>query len=133
AAGAQPGCGWRVEQNKSGGRGGGGWGYPGCGGPGRGAPPRPRGGGGGAPRLVVFDTRREVVERLTALGAQPAGSPREVADAVETVMVSLPTPDVVLAVATGPGGVIEGKRVRRFVDLSTTGAWMAKRIFETLK
>jgi 3-hydroxyisobutyrate dehydrogenase-like beta-hydroxyacid dehydrogenase len=84
-------------------------------------------------RLVVFDTRREVVERLTALGAQAAGSPREVADAVETVMVSLPTPDVVLAVATGPGGVIEGKRVRRFVDLSTTGAVMAKRIFETLK
>jgi 3-hydroxyisobutyrate dehydrogenase-like beta-hydroxyacid dehydrogenase len=48
-------------------------------------------------------------------------------------MVSLPTPDVVLAVATGPGGVIEGKRVRRFVDLSTTGAVMAKRIFEALK
>src|SRR6266699_3727033 len=72
--------------------------------------------------LVVFDTRREAVERLTALGAQAAGSPREIADAVETVMVSLPTPDVVLAVATGPGGVIEGKRVRRFVDLSTTGA-----------
>src|SRR5215831_15747727 len=84
-------------------------------------------------RLVVFDTRREAVERLIALGAQAAGSPREVADAVETVMVSLPTPDVVLAVATGPGGVIEGKRVRRFVDLSTTGAVMAKRIFETLK
>ena len=84
-------------------------------------------------RLVVFDTRREAVERLIALGAQAAGSPREVADAVETVMVSLPTPDVVLAVATGPGGVIEGKRVRRFVDLSTTGAVMAKRICETLK
>jgi len=83
--------------------------------------------------LVVFDTRRDAVERLTALGAQAAGSPREIADAVETVMVSLPTPDVVLAVATGPGGVIEGKRVRRFVDLSTTGAVMAQRIFETLK
>jgi 3-hydroxyisobutyrate dehydrogenase-like beta-hydroxyacid dehydrogenase len=83
--------------------------------------------------LVVFDTRREAVERLTALGAKAAGSPREIADVVETVMVSLPTPDVVLAVATGPGGVIEGKRVRRFVDLSTTGAVMAKRICETLK
>jgi 3-hydroxyisobutyrate dehydrogenase-like beta-hydroxyacid dehydrogenase len=84
-------------------------------------------------RLVVFDSRREAIERLTALGAQAAASPRELADAVETVMVSLPTPDVVLAVATGPGGVIEGKRVRRFVDLSTTGAVMAKRIFEALK
>ena len=84
-------------------------------------------------RLVVFDNRREAIERLTALGARAAASPRELADVVETVMVSLPTPDVVLAVATGAGGVIEGKRVRRFVDLSTTGAVMAKRIFEALK
>ena len=48
-------------------------------------------------------------------------------------MASLPTPDIVLAVATGKDGVIEGKRVRRFVDLSTTGARMAARIVETLQ
>src|SRR5262249_13787955 len=83
--------------------------------------------------LLLVHTPRRAVQSLTALGAQAAGSPRDIADAVETVMASLPTPDVVLAVATGPGGVIEGKRVRRFVDLSTTGAVMAKRIFETLK
>ena len=57
---------------------------------------------------------------------------REVADRVETVMASLPTPDIVLAVACGKGGLIEGNRVRRFVDLSTTGSVMATRIFETL-
>ena len=68
-----------------------------------------------------------------ALGAIAARSPAEVADAAETVMASLPTPDVVLNVATGPGGVIEGKRVRRFVDLSTTGAVMAQRIFDMLR
>jgi 3-hydroxyisobutyrate dehydrogenase-like beta-hydroxyacid dehydrogenase len=84
-------------------------------------------------RVLVFDTNQKAIERLTALGAQAAGSPRAVADEVETVMASLPTPDIVLAVATGPGGVIEGKRVRRFVDLSTTGAVMAKRIFAALK
>jgi 3-hydroxyisobutyrate dehydrogenase-like beta-hydroxyacid dehydrogenase len=84
-------------------------------------------------RLVAFDTRREALDRLTALGAQAARSTREIADEVETVMASLPTPEVVLEVATGEGGVIEGKRVRRFVDLSTTGAVMAKRIFEMLK
>jgi 3-hydroxyisobutyrate dehydrogenase-like beta-hydroxyacid dehydrogenase len=84
-------------------------------------------------RVIVFDTRREAVDRLTALGAQTASSPRAVADEVETVMASLPTPDIVLAVATGADGVIEGKRVRRFVDLSTTGAVMAKRIFTALK
>ena len=84
-------------------------------------------------RVIVFDTRREAVDRLTALGAHAAQSPRDMADQVETVMASLPTPDIVLAVATGPDGVIEGKRVRRFVDLSTTGAVMAKRIFAALK
>ncbi len=84
-------------------------------------------------RLVAFDTRREALDRLTALGAQAAGSTREIVDEVETVMASLPTPEIVLEVATGEGGVIEGKRVRRFVDLSTTGAVMAKRIFEMLK
>ena len=38
-----------------------------------------------------------------------------------------------LAVAAGKGGLIEGNRVRRFVDLSTTGSVMAQRIFDTLK
>src|SRR5438132_14039727 len=83
-------------------------------------------------RLVAFDTRREALDRLTALGAQAAGSAREIADAVETVMASLPTPEVVLEATTGKGGVIEGKRGRRFVDLVTTGALMAKRSFELL-
>ena len=84
-------------------------------------------------RVVVFDARREAIDRLTALGARAAGSAREIADEVETVMASLPTPEIVRAVATGAGGVIEGNRVRRFVDLSTTGAVMAKRIFEALE
>jgi 3-hydroxyisobutyrate dehydrogenase-like beta-hydroxyacid dehydrogenase len=83
-------------------------------------------------RVLVFDVRSEAIDRLTALGAQAAASPRAMADEVETVMVSLPTPEIVLAVATGPDGVIEGRRVRRFVDLSTTGAVMAKRIFAAL-
>ena len=40
-------------------------------------------------------------------------------------MASLPSRDAVLAVATGKDGVIEGSKVKRFVDLSTTGARMA--------
>jgi 3-hydroxyisobutyrate dehydrogenase-like beta-hydroxyacid dehydrogenase len=84
-------------------------------------------------RVVVFDTRGEAADRLTSIGAHARGSPRAVADEVATVMASLPTPEVVLAVATGPDGVVEGKAVRRFIDLSTTGAVMAKRIFELLK
>ncbi len=83
-------------------------------------------------RVIVYDTRQEAIGKLAALGAVAARSPAEVADAAETVMASLPTPDIVLAVATGRHGVIEGKRVRRFVDLSTTGSVMAQRICKLL-
>src|SRR5258705_3706320 len=72
--------------------------------------------------VIALDTRKDVLDRMVALGASAAGSPKEVADRAETVMASLPTPDIVLQVATGPGGIIEGQRVRRFVDLSTTGS-----------
>lgn len=84
-------------------------------------------------RLLVYDTQGQMMSRLTALGAQAATSARDVADKVETVMASLPTPDIVFAVATGKNGVIEGGKVRRFIDLSTTGARMATRVSDTLK
>jgi 3-hydroxyisobutyrate dehydrogenase-like beta-hydroxyacid dehydrogenase len=79
-------------------------------------------------QLVVYDTRREALERLVALGARAAASPKDVADRTETVMVSLPSLQISLEVATGKDGVIEGKRVKRLVDLSTTGSQMAVRI-----
>ena len=79
-------------------------------------------------RLVVFDTRQEVVDKLVARGATAATSPKEVADQVETVMASLPSLQASLAVATGPNGVIEGGRVKRFIDLSTVGSAMAVKI-----
>jgi 3-hydroxyisobutyrate dehydrogenase-like beta-hydroxyacid dehydrogenase len=82
-------------------------------------------------RVFVFDTRSEPVDQLAAVGARICGSARAVADEVETVMASLPTPDIVFAVATGE--VMQGKRVRRFVDLSTTGSVMAKRVSGALK
>jgi len=82
--------------------------------------------------LVVFDTRKDAMERLVALGAQAASSPKDVADRVETVMASLPSLQASLEVATGKDGVIEGKRVKRFVDLSTVGSQMAVRIHEIL-
>src|SRR3974390_3221622 len=76
-------------------------------------------------KLVVNDTCNAGVPPLIALGARLPSPPAGVADRVETVMASLPEPQVVAKVATGPGGVIKGKRVKRFVDLSTTGARMA--------
>jgi 3-hydroxyisobutyrate dehydrogenase-like beta-hydroxyacid dehydrogenase len=79
-------------------------------------------------QLIVYDNRREAMDKLIGLGGQAATSPKDVADRTETVMASLPSLQISLDVATGKDGVIEGKRVKRLVDLSTTGSQMAIRI-----
>ena len=79
-------------------------------------------------KLVVYDTRNDAVAPLVALGAQLASSPADVANRVETVMASLPSLPISKKVAIGEGGVIEGKRIKRFVDLSTTGSRVAAEI-----
>jgi 3-hydroxyisobutyrate dehydrogenase-like beta-hydroxyacid dehydrogenase len=71
--------------------------------------------------IVIYDNRAEAAAPLVALGAMLAASPADVADRVETVLASLPEPHIVAAVATGESGIIHGKRIKRFVDLSTTG------------
>jgi len=83
-------------------------------------------------KLIVYDTRNDAVAPLVALGAQLASSPADVADRVETVLASLPTPQIVAKVATAEGGVIQGKRIKRFIDLSTTGARVAGEIAAAL-
>jgi len=83
-------------------------------------------------QLVVFDTRKEAVDALVRIGAQAATSPKDVADRTETVMASLPSLQASLDVATGKGGVIGGKKVKRFVDLSTVGSQMAVKIHNIL-
>ena len=83
-------------------------------------------------QLTVFDTRKEAVDRLVAMGAQAAASPKDIADRCETVLASLPSLQASLEVATGASGVIEGNKVKRFVDLSTVGSHMAVRIHDLL-
>jgi 3-hydroxyisobutyrate dehydrogenase-like beta-hydroxyacid dehydrogenase len=79
--------------------------------------------------VVAFDTRPVALESAVALGARAASSPKEVADSAETVMASLPSLDAALSVATG---VIEGSRVKRYVDLSTVGSRTAVQIHDLL-
>ena len=83
-------------------------------------------------KLVVFDQRKEAVDQLVALGAEAASSPKDVADRAETVLASLPSLQASLEVATGKDGVIDGKKIKRFVDLSTVGSHMAVRIHDLL-
>jgi 3-hydroxyisobutyrate dehydrogenase-like beta-hydroxyacid dehydrogenase len=76
-------------------------------------------------RLTIFDTDRAAVQTLVEAGAHAADSPAAVASAAEIVLVSLPTPPVVEAVAQAAA---QGSRMKIFVDMSTTGATYAKRI-----
>ncbi len=82
--------------------------------------------------VIAFDTRGAALDRLVALGARAASSSKEVADHAETVMASLPSPAASLEVATGAAGVIEGSRVKRYVDFSTVGSQTAVRIHDLL-
>lgn len=83
-------------------------------------------------QLVVFDTNANAVQALMEKGATRADSPQDVADATEVVLLSLPVPQVVKDVATGAQGLISGARVKVVVDLSTTGATMAKQVAKEL-
>ena len=83
--------------------------------------------------LVVYDTQNEAMQPLLERGAQQAKSPADVASRAEIVLASLPTPDIVKAVALGPDGIIAGNRARIVVDLSTTGPGAAKLVAEGLK
>jgi 3-hydroxyisobutyrate dehydrogenase-like beta-hydroxyacid dehydrogenase len=82
--------------------------------------------------LTICDTSDAAAAPLVARGARRAASPAEVSSAVETVLVSLPTPAVVQAVALGENGVAAGSRVKTFVDLSTTGPRVASVVAQGL-
>lgn len=77
-------------------------------------------------RLCIYDVSEDATKVLVARGAELAASPAEVASRAEIVFMSLPTPNVVRAVAlSGNGGLINGSKVRTVVDLSTTGPGVA--------
>ena len=71
--------------------------------------------------LCIFDTQAAATAPLVARGARLAASPLEVASTTQTVLLSLPTPDIVKAVTVGEGGISRGNAVRTVIDLSTSG------------
>lgn len=82
--------------------------------------------------LAVFDPRPQAVAALAGRGAEACASVAEVGAGAETVLVSLPTPDVVREVIEGEGGLLGGGAMRTFVDLSTTGLAAARSLREAL-
>lgn len=83
--------------------------------------------------LVVFDVNADAVAGLAAAGATVVRAPAEVADEAQTVFVSLPSADVANAVALGSDGLCHGRAMKRYVDMSTTGATAARAIADVLR
>jgi 3-hydroxyisobutyrate dehydrogenase-like beta-hydroxyacid dehydrogenase len=83
-------------------------------------------------QLTVYDINKESAGVLAAKGARTAASPAAVASAVDTVLLSLPTPLIVREVTLGRDGVSSGTKVKTVIDLSTTGATVAREIAEAL-
>ncbi len=84
-------------------------------------------------RVIAFDVRPEPLAALVKLGAEAAKSPADVAARAETVLASLPSLDVGRKVALGEDGITRGNRIKRYVDLSTTGSRFAVEIHDALK
>lgn len=78
--------------------------------------------------LCVFDTNPDAVKPLAARGVRVATSPAEVGSVAGIVLMSLPTPNIVQAVALDENGLCHGSTVKTVIDLSTSGPGMAKTV-----
>lgn len=84
-------------------------------------------------QLVVCDANPAAAAALEGPGVTRAASPKAVGDAAHTVFASLPMPAIVEKVVLGVDGLASGGKLRRFVDLSTTGATVSGKIAGALK
>ena len=85
--------------------------------------------------LVAFDPNEEAVKSLVEQGASGAANPAEVASNSDVILLSLPTPEIVDAVAFGENGIVHGAdsgSQKTVIDLSTTGPQGARALAEGL-
>jgi len=75
-----------------------------------------------------YPIRPKPRRRRCSPAARRRSNPAEVASAAEVVVASLPTPDLVKAVAFGGESVLRCNRAATFVYLSTTGPRVAMQV-----
>lgn len=83
--------------------------------------------------VAVFDVNAAAVKGLEARGARSAPTPAGLMGEADIVLMSLPTPEIVHAVALGENGLVHGKGAKIVVDLSTTGPRTARVVAEGLR
>jgi 2-hydroxy-3-oxopropionate reductase len=83
--------------------------------------------------LALYDVRKEALEPFREYPeATICASPAEVSRLSVTVLVCLPSPQVVEAVALGENGLCSGGNFTTYIDLSTTGPKVAGEVASKL-
>lgn len=79
--------------------------------------------------VVAFDVAPQALQRAAGLGVTPAGSPRQVAEQAEVILMALPGPPQVEAAVTGPDGLLQGARQgETIIDMSTVDPATTRRM-----
>ena len=78
--------------------------------------------------VTIFDTNQSAIDELVSLGAAHAQTPAALADMSDVILLSLPTPEIVEAVALGVDGIAQSKKPITVIDLSTTGPRVARKV-----
>ena len=75
----------------------------------------------GGHELWVCDVREDAMRPLLERQARRASSPRTLADACDTVVVSLPTLEVFRQTLLGPDGLLAGSSIKTLINTCTVG------------
>jgi len=84
--------------------------------------------------ITIYDIRQEAMRELIQKGAEPASTPREVAQSCQIVCSSLPTPEAVETVYLGDEGVLAGAKSGSVaIDFSTISPFSILKVSEKAK
>ena len=75
----------------------------------------------GGHELWVYDVREEAMLPLLERQARRVSSPKALADACDTIIVSLPTLEIFRRALSGPDGLLAGKAMKTLVNTCTVG------------
>ena len=78
--------------------------------------------------LWVYDVREEAMLPLLERQARRTASARELADACDTVIVSLPTLEIFRLALSGPDGLLAGRALKTLVNTCTLGVKFVREV-----
>ncbi|MGE0701294.1 MAG: NAD(P)-dependent oxidoreductase [Hyphomicrobiaceae bacterium] len=80
--------------------------------------------------LWIYDVREEAMRPLIERQARRAATPKELADACDTVVISLPTLAIFRRALEGENGLLAGKAMKTLINTCTVGSPFVKEVSE---